>query len=91
MRVELEAPVPDGPDTACVYRIIGPATRKVGRVVGVDGFQALHLAMERIGADLRTGEEFEAGPLRWLGMPEPGFPLPESIRDLGWETPAAQG
>lgn len=87
MRVELDAPVPDGPDSVCVYRISGPATNRTGRAMGVDGFQALQLAMERIGADLRASEEFEAGPLRWLGMPGPGFPLPEPMRGMGWDRP----
>lgn len=84
MSIEMDAPVQLGADFACVYRIRGPRTAKRGRAMGVDRFQALQLAMERIGADLRASPEFEAGALEWLGMAEPGFPLPESIVHLGW-------
>jgi|GEM_PF-3939966 len=58
--------------------------------MGIDGFQALQLALERIAADLRASPEFEAGPLQWLDMHHPGFRLPEVIGDLGW-TPSATG
>ncbi len=84
VRVELEAPYRVEREYACVYRIEGPRIRKRVKVLGVDGFQALQLAIERIGADLRASAEFEAGPLRWLDMDEPGFPLPASINHLGW-------
>lgn len=88
MRIELHAPERLDRDFACAYRIEGPRTRKRGRVLGVDGIQALQLALERIGADLRASAEFEAGPLRWLDMDEPGFPLPATIADLGWREDA---
>lgn len=86
MRLELFAPEQTGPDVRCTYRITGPRTRKQAHATGVDGFQALQLAMTRIGADLRASEEFAAGTLRWLDMDEPGFPLPDTIADLGWRT-----
>ncbi|WP_376089586.1 DUF6968 family protein [Roseomonas sp. CCTCC AB2023176] len=82
--VELDGPRADGADAACNYRIAGPRIGAAGQVRGVDGFQALHLAMERIGAALRASEEFAAGPLRWLDMDEPGFPLPPRLAGLTW-------
>ena len=85
IRVELYAPEPLGADFQCGYRIEGPRTRKKSRAMGVDGFQALELAILKIGVDLRASPEFEAGPLQWLDRDDPGFPLPASIADLGWK------
>jgi hypothetical protein len=84
IRVEMDAPVRSEGDYACIYRIVGPRTSKRGKVMGVDGFQALQLTFERIAADLRMSAEAAAGPLSWLDMDEPGFPLPAELVDLGW-------
>jgi hypothetical protein len=84
LRVDIAAPTRQGPDHVCAYRITGPRTNRQSRALGVDGVQAVLLALEKIGAELRASPEFEAGPLRWLDMDEPGFPLPTSIAHLGW-------
>ncbi|MGK7865968.1 DUF6968 family protein [Falsiroseomonas sp. E2-1-a20] len=84
IKVELDKPERMQQDYLCIYRIEGPLTRKRGRVLGIDGFQVLQMAMERIAADLRASAEFEAGALSWLDMDEPGFPLPAGVADLGW-------
>jgi hypothetical protein len=85
LRIETDAPERQGDDVMCAYRILGPRTVRRSRMTAVDGVQALQLVMERIGAELRASPEFEAGPLRWLDMLEPGFPLPGAIADLGWK------
>ena len=89
LRVELDAPQGPSTEMYCHYRILGPRTRKQGKVSGVDGIQVLQLAMERIGIDLRMSPEFEAGPLMWFDMADPGFPMPANVADLGWGQPAA--
>lgn len=67
----------------CHYRIKGPHTDRTSRAMGVDAFQALQLAMERIGTDLLFSQEGQKGALRWLEVPyDIGFPVPASIRDL---------
>jgi hypothetical protein len=50
---------------------------------GVDGMQALILALRALGAEICTSEYHEAGTLRWF---EPGrgygFPIASSLRDV---------
>jgi hypothetical protein len=70
-------------DDACAYRITGPRTNRQSRALGIDGVQAMLLALAKIGAGLRASPTFEAGPLRWFDMDEPGFPLPTSMAHLG--------
>ena len=84
MTVTLDAPVADGLDWRCGFRIEGPRLSAEAHAMGVDGFQALDLAMRLIGAALRSGEEFRAGPISWLDRDEPGFPLPQGCEELGW-------
>jgi hypothetical protein len=85
VEVWMEVPVIDagGQDYRCRYRIKGPRTDRVAHAIGADAFQALQLAMERIGIDLFFSEEGQSGDLRWLDVPyDTGFPVPASIRDL---------
>jgi|SRR5579872_4461497 len=80
--VELSVPVPHGDDFECSYKIQGLGAEETKCAFGVDGLQALLLAMQRIGIDLYTSEAFQSGQLRWLGQPDLGFPVPETVRDL---------
>jgi hypothetical protein len=85
--VELCAPQAEGEDMRCAYRITGPRLSVASHAMGVDGFQAMDLALRKIGIELRMSEEFVAGPIRWLDRDEPGFLLPESCAELGWSRP----
>jgi len=79
VEVWMEVPVLDagGQDYRCRYRIKGPRTDRAGHAMGVDAFQAMQLAMERIGTDLLYSEEGQVGELRWLDVPyDTGFPCP---------------
>lgn len=81
----MDIPTPDvsGDNFRCNYGIKGPLTVRSGHAMGVDAFQALQLALERIGTDLLFSEEGQRGELRWLDVPyDVGFPVPASIRDL---------
>ncbi len=91
VRVELDAPVPDGADWRCAFRIQGPLGTSSARAMGVDAFQALQLALVRLAMDLRMGPEFAAGPLRWLDLDEPGFALPPGYPELSWTHPGDGG
>jgi hypothetical protein len=74
MRVTLFAPEPLGEDMRCGYRITGPETERRGHAIGVDGFQALELAMQRLAIDLAHCSEAACGPLRWLDRDGPCLP-----------------
>lgn len=85
VEVVMEVPVADADDGdfRCAYRINGPRTQRRSHAMGIDAFQAIELAMQKIGTDLFFSEEGQHGELRWLDAPyEIGFPLPESTRDI---------
>lgn len=87
MQLEPDAPRPDGDDWRCEFRLRGALTDRSAFAMGVDAFQALRLALGMIATDLRFSAEFEAGPLRWLDLDEPGFALSKALADLGWGRP----
>jgi|SRR5690242_16778541 len=78
-------PMADGQDYFCPYKIDGVGNGRVSYAMGIDGIQALLLALQKIGADLYTSKEMQQGELEWMGGGERdlGFPLPDSIKDLG--------
>ena len=76
---------PDSPDYYCPYQILGLGFERVKRAGGVDAIQAMEFAHKMIGADLYTSKEYRAGELHWAAgsQGELGFPLADSIADLG--------
>jgi hypothetical protein len=83
VEVIMRVPVPDGDDYRCDYVIEGPRTHITSHALGIDGFQALEMALQKIGTDLLFSEEGQTGALRWLDDPgDVGFPLPDSVADL---------
>ncbi|MFL6621613.1 MAG: DUF6968 family protein [Sulfurifustis sp.] len=77
-------PFDDGINHYCPYQVIGIGRDDVRYAGGVDGVQALQLALKMIGADLYTSQEAQAGKLSWGGGKnlDLGFPVPEVLRDL---------
>ena len=73
---------PDGNDFYCPYQIVGIGSGQIRYASGVDSFQALYLAMKKIGADINTSSEAKSGDLTWLGNRDLGFPVP-----LGFSVP----
>ena len=67
----------------CRYEIDWPSGREAYFAAGVDGMQALILALRTISVEIYTSEHHEAGTLRWF---EPGrgygFPACSSLRDV---------
>ncbi|WP_244607101.1 hypothetical protein [Bosea sp. CS1GBMeth4] len=70
-------------DWSCAYEIGWPDAPRRGYGYGIDGTQALLLALKAIGTDLYTSDYHRSGRLRWV---EPGdgygYPVPKNIRDL---------
>src|SRR5262245_48187612 len=62
----------------CFYCLDVSGRKKVSHGCGVDGFQALQLAMQRIGIDLSILKRNESGEFVWpVGEPgQTGFPFP---------------
>jgi hypothetical protein len=58
----------------CDYKIIWPDRERTFNGVGVDGVQALILAMKMAHADLLSSPEAKAGHLSWLGEGDLGLP-----------------
>jgi hypothetical protein len=65
----------------CFYSIEIGEKKKISHGCGVDGFQALQLAMQRIGIDLSIIQRNEAGEFVWAdGDPgQTGFPFPPLV------------
>jgi hypothetical protein len=76
-------PVADGNDFRCRYSIDHrPAGAHIREIPGVDGVQALLLAMEAAHADLLLLREQEGRTVRWLGGSGLGLPISTVIQDL---------
>ncbi len=73
---------PEADHHYCPYQILGIGKESIRYANGVDSVQALLLALSKIGIELYTSDEVKTGKLKWLGMTDLGFPLPESIKDL---------
>lgn len=74
---------PGGGGYYCPFKISGMLGDKVRHAGGVDEVQALHLALQMIGAVLSASDEAKDGVLRWVGNPEDpacGFPLSDKAR-----------
>ena len=86
--VQIGAPFPP-PDYEgeywCPYKISGLVSVRLRRVVGIDAIQALMLALQAIGTDLYSSEEYRAGRLSWFENDRSatlGFPVLEGFDDL---------
>ena len=81
--VRLFQPEEDDGMWICPYEIDWPSERRAYFAAGVDGMQALILALRTISVEIYTSEYHEAGTLTWF---EPGrgygFPITSSLRDL---------
>lgn len=81
--VSIDLPVQGERDWSCRYRIGWPDGAYEGRGYGLDGTQALLLAMEAIGTDLYTSDHHRSGRLRWHEFGNGyGYPVPKTIRHL---------
>ena len=67
----------------CRYEIGWPEGPKSFHATGFDALQAVHLAMQMIGAELYTSAYHQQGRLRWGKAGEGyGFPLTPSLLHL---------
>jgi Domain of unknown function (DUF6968) len=67
----------------CRYEIDWPNRTKSHLAAGIDGMQALILALRTVGAEIYASDYHKSGCLRWF---EPnrgyGFPVPANLREL---------
>ncbi len=81
--ISLCAPVRGEREWSCAYEIVWPGEPRRGFGYGVDGAQALLLALQAIGTEIYTSNHHRSG---WLYWEQPGqgygFPVPSAIRDL---------
>ena len=81
--VRLFQPEEDDGMWICRYEIDWPSGRRAYFGAGVDGMQALILALQMIGVETYRSEYHKASALRWF---EPGqgygFPIISSFRDV---------
>jgi hypothetical protein len=68
-------PIPESPDFYCTYQVVGLADATVRYTEGVDGAQAMYLAMEAVGSLLASTHEWRSGRLTWYGEASLGFPM----------------
>lgn len=72
----------DGQDYACRYEIIWPDKPRSRRVYGVDGVQALLLAMQGAHLDLLLARQDKGMDVQWLDGPNLGLPISRALRDM---------
>jgi hypothetical protein len=72
-------PVPGDVDYSCRYRITWPDREREFQIFGIDGVQALLLAMQAVHADLLSSSEGKAGELRWLGDRDLDLPMASGL------------
>ena len=81
--INIYAPLRGEHDWSCAYEIAWPDMPRRGFGYGVDGMQALLLALQAIGTEVYTSDYHRSG---WLYWEKPGrgygFPVPSTIRDL---------
>jgi len=81
--IRVHAPVQGEKDWRCAYDIVWPDGSRRGFGYGVDGTQAMLLALHAIGTDIYTSDYHRSGRLRWEREGRGyGFPVPRTIRDL---------
>jgi hypothetical protein len=80
--VTVFAPEPGERGWACRYEIEWPGRPRSGAGYGIDGMQALTIALQIIGTELYTSDYHKAGT---LVFDRPGngygFPVPKPLRD----------
>lgn len=73
----------------CEFSLNGLSwTGKVRRAYGIDGLQALYLALQSVGSDLDALQQVEGYDLKWIGETFPGdlgFP------SIGGKSPSNEG
>ena len=83
LEIRLFEPVSDDGASSCRYEIDWPSGTKNGRAVGVDGIQAIVVALQKIGIALYTSEYHKNAQLAWSAAGSGyGFPVPSNARDL---------
>ena len=86
VRVSIGKPeqFPDETDYYCPYQITGLGRQRVSYAGGIDGVQALILALEIIGAKLYTSKEAKGRLLSWEGATNGilGFSVPANLADI---------
>ena len=80
---QVHRPIKEGDDFRCDYSINWPGSTEMGRAYGVDGLQALLLAIQRVGVDVYCSDYAKNADLVWLedgrGF---GLVLPRNLADL---------
>src|SRR4051812_17329392 len=83
VEVRLFEPVDENGMWVCSYEIDWPTGTKKSSGAGVDGIQAIILALQKIGIELYTSSFHENGELIWEKPGRGyGFPVPNTVRDL---------
>jgi hypothetical protein len=62
-------------DYYCPYQIIGFSEPRISYAAGVDCFQAIQLALLKLGTELELRNNSEEGQLFWLHEVDLGFPV----------------
>jgi hypothetical protein len=85
VKVAVPTKTPDVADEwTCEYQIDGLGDGKTRKAFGVDGIQALLLALTYVSTKLYTSPDYESGELAWDGgLPgDLGLPTAASVADM---------
>ena len=74
-RFEAPYPAPGG-EYRCRWHLIDPDGTHSSEAAGIDGVQALTIAMRRVHSELAESADYKAGGLTYLGESDLGLPPP---------------
>lgn len=81
--VRISSPIKVEASWECLWQIEWPGRTRTNIGKGVDGVQALLLALQMVGAELYASDEHRRGELKWTdGYRGYGFPVSAQLRDL---------
>ena len=84
VRIGRPEPIDDGANYRCEYEIEGLSTAKRAWFFGIDGVQALSLALAGVGMLLRTSPEGRNGRITFNGGADLFFPNLEAVVQPEW-------
>ncbi|MGO8998275.1 MAG: DUF6968 family protein [Polyangiaceae bacterium] len=91
VRIGRPEPIDDGRNYRCEYEIEGLSTTKRAWLGGVDGAQALWMALVGVGIVLRTSEEGKEGRITFDGGEDLFFPNPDGVGQPEWHPFTVEG
>lgn len=81
--IRIFAPQPAEIDWSCTVEIDWPDEKTSMAIKGLDGIDAMMLALRIVGTEIYASDYHESGQLEWYELGKGyGFPVPNNMRDV---------